>query len=257
MPAATSEARLTLSFVEAISLRIPRVEVPVVAAAQIDAMTVAASPTGAACTAWSEIAPASAVDEMIRPRFANTPRSRSRARVTRFCAASSGPSRSPARGRSCARRTAALVRRSPRRSDPDRVVEERSDVFPVGLRFGGIELHRSGLLFASAAADFGADNLGREVLRGAMKPTGEDWTFNKLAGLARQRDEDGLCDILGVMAVHDHADRHRIDEINVAADDLGERRLCIAFDVFSQKFTVSPAVHSSIITRRRKTGQEI
>jgi len=117
-------------------------------------------------------------------------------------------------------------------------------------------LHRGGLLFASAAADFGADNLGREILRGSMKPTGEDWTFNKLAGLARQHDKDGLRDILRVLAIHHHPDRHRINKIDVAADDLRERRLRITFDVFTQKFTVSPAVHSSIITRpqENRTG---
>src|SRR5213078_923241 len=79
-------------FVQAINFRAPKVKVEPAAAAP-DTMTAAVTEAvrlaGAAPTADVEIAPASTEADMTLPRRAKKPRSFSKARAIRFCAASS------------------------------------------------------------------------------------------------------------------------------------------------------------------------
>ena len=133
----------------------------------------------------------------------------------------------------------------------------RGDVFPDGVGFGGKQfVHGGGLLFAGATAHIGADGVGREVLRRAMQPAGQDGTVRELPGILRQGHERALRHVLGQVRVANHAQRGGIDEVNVPAHQFGKRRFGAALGVIAQELLVGQTVHSLNSTRRRsnRTG---
>jgi len=125
----------------------------------------------------------------------------------------------------------------------ERIVEMRRDVFPGGIGFVQF-VHGGGLLFPGAAPHVGADGLRGDVLRGAMQPTGEHRAIRELGGVLREREEHALRHIFSEMRIANHAQRGGIDEIHVAAHQLGKRRFGAAFSVSAQQLRVGLVVHS-------------
>ena len=118
----------------------------------------------------------------------------------------------------------------------ERGVEMRGDVFPDDVRFGGKQIiHDGGLLFASAAPHVGADGLRGDVLRGAMQPTGQHRTIRELGEVFRERDEHALSYIFREVRITNHPQRGGIDEIHMAAHQLGERWFGAVFRVGAQQ----------------------
>ena len=131
------------------------------------------------------------------------------------------------------------------------VVELRSDLFPVVVGRGGEQIiHDGSLLFADPAADVGADGLRRDVLRGAMQPAGQHRAVGELTRVFRESDEDTLRHVLGEVRITHHAQRGRIDEIDVAPHEFREGGLGPPFGVLSQKLLVVQTVHSPKSSRR-------
>ena len=63
-------------------------------------------------------------------------------------------------------------------------VEVRGKLFPASAGFGGKQIiHSSSLLFTGAAAHIGTHGVGREVLRRAMQPAGQDGPLRELSRL--------------------------------------------------------------------------
>ncbi len=100
-------------------------------------------------------------------------------------------------------------------------VEQGFDVRPIGG--GGVHgIHLGGDLFAQLAAGLAADDVNGGAAGDLIKPRGEDGIGRKAAGVAGEVGEDGLGDFLGELRGADLAERGGMDEIEVAADDLGE-----------------------------------
>ena len=115
----------------------------------------------------------------------------------------------------------------------------------TGVGFGGKQfVHGGGLLFAGAAAHIGADGFGREVLRRAMQPAGQDGAVRELPGILRQRHKHTLRHVLGQVRIANHAQRGGIDEVNVPAHQFGKRRFRPAPGVIAQELLVGQTVHS-------------
>ena len=110
----------------------------------------------------------------------------------------------------------------------------RGDLFPDGVGFVQF-VHGGGLLFAGAAAHVGADGLRGDVLRGAMQPTGQHRTIRELGEVFRERDEHALSYIFREVRITNHPQRGGIDEIHMAAHQLGERWFGAVFRVGAQQ----------------------
>jgi hypothetical protein len=99
------------------------------------------------------------------------------------------------------------------------------------------------VLLAGAAADVGADGVEGKILRGAMKPAGQNTTARQLRRMASEGDEDGLGHILGGLLVADHAQGGGINEIDVSADQIGKGGLRPVFGVIAQEEMVARSIH--------------
>ena len=124
-----------------------------------------------------------------------------------------------------------------------RVVEMWCDVFPDGVGFIRF-VHGGGLLFAGASAHVGADGVGREILRRAMQPAGQNGTVCELVSGSREGNKHALRHVLGQVRVANHAQRGGIDEVNVPAHQFGEGHLRPGLGVIAQKLLVGQIVHS-------------
>jgi hypothetical protein len=77
--------------------------------------------------------------------------------------------------------------------------------------------------------------IGACVSRRAAEPAGQNGLQAERVRLARQNDEDRLRDVPGQMRVAHLPQRHRINEIDVARNERGERLLGIALGIFPQQ----------------------
>ena len=89
-----------------------------------------------------------------------------------------------------------------------------------------------GLLFAALAALFAFQRVGASVAGRPAEPSRQDGLGAKGACLSRQNDEHNLGDFLRQMRVTHPAQGHRINQIDVARDQGGERFLGIAPGIF-------------------------
>lgn len=84
-------------------------------------------------------------------------------------------------------------------------------------------------------AHIGADGLRGDVLRRAIQPTGQHRAIHELAGVFRKGDEHALGYVFREMRIANHAQRGGMDEIHIAAHQLGERRFGAVFSVGEQQ----------------------
>ena len=116
-------------------------------------------------------------------------------------------------------------------------------------------MHEMGLVFARVAASFGAANFRGEVLRGGVEPADEHGMVRDGGGVARQRGEDGLRDILRVVRVaSDLPQRRRVDKAKVALHQCGKRRFGMAGGKLPHQRHVI-AHHHLYMAAERGTGQ--
>ena len=133
----------------------------------------------------------------------------------------------------------------------------RSDLLPKRIRFGATQfVHRGGLLFAGAPADFGADCIGRQIPDRAMQPARQNGTLHELPGILRQRNESALREVFRQVRVANNAQRRRIDEINMAPHQISKRCLRSSLNVITQEPLMLHIVHPWIVTAAAKIGQE-
>ena len=96
-------------------------------------------------------------------------------------------------------------------------------------------IHGGDLLFAGATAHISADGLSGDVLRGATQPTGQHRAIHELGGVFRECGEHALGHVLSEVRIANHAQRGGIDEIHLAAHQLGECRFGAVFSVGAQQ----------------------
>lgn len=124
-------------------------------------------------------------------------------------------------------------------------IEVGSEFFPRRFGFGGEQfVHGGGLLFTAAAANFGADGVGGEVLGGAMEPAGEDGTMREPCGVLGEGHKDALGDVLGQMCIADHAQGRGIDQVDVPPHQFGERGFGTRAGEITQELLIGLMVHS-------------
>ena len=100
-------------------------------------------------------------------------------------------------------------------------------------------VHGVGLLFALLPPAFGAHSVRHRETRGAVQPAGEMNDAVGLGALRGERGEHGLGDVGregGVAA--ELAERGAVDEIHVAAHDLGKRLFGGVMRVALEEFAV-------------------
>jgi hypothetical protein len=121
----------------------------------------------------------------------------------------------------------------------------RGNFFPGCVRLGGKQfIHGSGFLFAVAAADIGANDIGRKVLGRAMQPARQDSAVRKIRGVLGEGYKHSLRDVLRQMPVANHAQRSGIDEVNVASDQFAEGGFRVESGIILQQLLIGPIVHS-------------
>jgi hypothetical protein len=103
-------------------------------------------------------------------------------------------------------------------------------------------LHIS-LLFASLAADFAFDKVGRSQPRGLIKPAGQHHVVAKAAGFARQDYENRLSDFFGVMGISSESQRSRINQIHIPRDEGGKRRFGFGAGELLEQFMIVQLGH--------------
>jgi hypothetical protein len=77
-------------------------------------------------------------------------------------------------------------------------------------------------LFAELSAGFAADDINGRAAGDLIEPGGEDGIGREAVRLPGEVGESGLSDFLGQLRGTDLAERGGKDQIQVAADDLGE-----------------------------------
>ena len=111
----------------------------------------------------------------------------------------------------------------------------------MGFGIRGVKelIHGVGLLFARAAALFGAPRLGGLEPGAGVQPTGQGSVASELGGFARQVGEDRLRHILGRRTIASNlAQRSGIDQIEVTLNELGESLFRPALNITLKKFVV-------------------
>jgi hypothetical protein len=121
-------------------------------------------------------------------------------------------------------------------------LEERAIEVCFGIGCGrwsyGWILHGGELLLAPIAVALDAQGILAGIVGDFVKPAGEGFVGRKFAGALGEDDEDGLRDIVGEMAVAEDAAGGRVDEGQVALDELAESRLGAGFSELAEKFVV-------------------
>ena len=125
-------------------------------------------------------------------------------------------------------------------------IQQRCDLFPGRrFRFGQDGLHIS-LLLAALAADFALHKVGRRQPRRLIQPAGQHRAAPQPAGFARQNDEDGLGDFLGVMRIAGETPGGRMDEVYIPRDQDGKCRFGSGAGIFREQFMVIQFGHLPI-----------
>lgn len=135
-------------------------------------------------------------------------------------------------------------------------VEQRTDLFPMRVVFGGDGIHGHGLLFAGAPPPLTAKDLAGGENGGAVQPAGEHDFFREGRGFARQVRENELGDVLGKLGIAiGLAERGRIDQCHVARNEFAEGCLGMFTDEAVQELSViSHFPH--IQPQKAKSGQK-
>ena len=134
-------------------------------------------------------------------------------------------------------------------------VEEGFDVRPVGG--GGVHgVQFAGDLFAQLAAGFAADDINGGAAGDLVEPRGEDGVGREAVRLAGEVGEGGLGDLLGQLRRADLAQRGGEDEVEVAADDLGEGLLGMLPGIAFKQLQVTVAHLHEYIAAVAVTGQK-
>jgi hypothetical protein len=68
--------------------------------------------------------------------------------------------------------------------------------------------------------------------------------MGELPGVLRQRHKHALGHVFGLVRIANHPQRRGIDEVNMTAHQLGERRLRTASGVIPHEWLVGLSVHS-------------
>ena len=68
-----------------------------------------------------------------------------------------------------------------------------------------------------------------------MQPAGQHRAIRELGGVFREGDEHALGHVLSEVRIANHAQRRGIDEIQMAAQQFGERRFGAVFSVGAQQ----------------------
>ncbi len=137
------------------------------------------------------------------------------------------------------------------------LIQERRDLMPrfLGRCFLQGRLQQ-GLLFPANAPPFGPLKIGRGEPRSVMQPAGQNCFGRKRSGLAREKDEDGLRDILRVLWIGRVAERDGINEVQMTTHERGESSLGIGPDEFVQQIDVRGIAHSSILCASDGKGRQ-
>ncbi len=153
-----------------------KVEVETAVPASVAAEMAPANPAGAAWTALAERTATSPLAPTVMPRLAKNSRKRSTARLTRLCAASSRcDGLVPFRGRTCVQSSVTTAHRGParlihsgRRRGAGAICSHEASGWAESNSFIATTP-----VPGHAGAHLGANDVGREILRGAMKPAGQ------------------------------------------------------------------------------------
>jgi len=118
---------------------------------------------------------------------------------------------------------------------------------PDGIAGGFLEsgLH-IGRLFAPLPPPFPAEKTQGRQPRRFIKPGIEDRTWAQAGGFARQNDEDGLRDFLGVMRIAGETPGGRMDEVYIPRDQDGKCRFGSGAGIFREQFMVIQFGHLPI-----------
>jgi hypothetical protein len=93
-------------------------------------------------------------------------------------------------------------------------------------------------MFAGATAHIRADGVGREVLRCAMQPAGQEGAVRKLLNVPQQHYERRVRHVLGEVRIANHPQRGGINRVNVPPHEFGECPLRPASGVIAQKLLI-------------------
>jgi hypothetical protein len=136
-----------------------------------------------------------------------------------------------------------------------RAIQQRSDVRPRFIfRFVQNGLHVR-LLFALVPPPLNGQRVGARVTRRAAKPAGQNGLVAERVRLAREDDENRLRDFLGQIRVAHLPQRDGINEIDMARDERGERRLGIVPRMVTQQVQIVIHRFTNTFTPPRKSNR--
>ena len=109
-------------------------------------------------------------------------------------------------------------------------------------------------MFAELPAGFAADDINGGAAGDLVEPRGEDGVGREAVRLAGEVGEGGLGDFLGQLRGADLAERGGKDQVEVAADELGESIFAVLPRVALQQLEVGVAHLHQYIAAVTKTG---
>jgi len=106
----------------------------------------------------------------------------------------------------------------------------------------------SRLLLALSAPFLASDGLQGEMPGGLMEPTSEHGTILQLFSISGQRDKHSLAHFVRKLSIAEHSKGRRINEVDVAMNQLAERRFRTVPRILANQIPIR-CVHLSIICR--------
>ena len=114
-------------------------------------------------------------------------------------------------------------------------IEDGGNLSQAGAGVVPQRVHFHGLAFPGLTAPLAAHGPGGNMIRALMQPPAQHHPSGKRAALARQGDKDRLRHVLGQLCIPaDQAERHRIDEVDVARDQFAKGRFGTGPGVFGE-----------------------
>ena len=110
--------------------------------------------------------------------------------------------------------------------------------------------------FSKLAAGLAADDINGSAAGDQIEPRGEDGVWGEAVRLAGEVGEGGLGDFLGQLRGADLAERGGKDQVEVAADELGESIFTVLPRVALQQLEVGVAHLHQYIAAGANTGQK-
>ena len=129
-------------------------------------------------------------------------------------------------------------------------VEMRFEIGPtnLGVTCGTVVekgLHGGGRRFKAEAAKLRALGAGGDKASGTEQPAREDHTFPERRCLAGEQKKDGLGDVLGQGGIAHLTAGAVVNEVDVAIDELGERRFRTVFNPLLEQL---PILHNVVLS---------